>query len=177
MTIFLVGYMASGKTTLGRALASATGYEFIDLDFYITQRYRKTIPEIFSEKGEDEFRRLEGMMLREVGEFDNVVVSCGGGTPCHNNNMKYMNSVGETVLLDAGVECTVRRLLTAQTRRPIVEQVPKEELHAFVEKHKNSRMEHYIKAKHVLNSEDLESKKDIEKTIKKVCEILGLEPK
>ena len=62
--IFLIGYMASGKTTLGRALARATGRRFIDLDFYIEQRYRMKVPEIFSRHGEAEFRRMESAMLR-----------------------------------------------------------------------------------------------------------------
>lgn len=82
MTIFLIGYMASGKTTLGRALARELGFRFIDLDFYIEQRFRHRIPELFAHNGEAGFRDIEGRMLRESGEFCDTVVSCGGGTPC-----------------------------------------------------------------------------------------------
>ena len=87
--IFLVGFMGCGKSTLGRALAKELGWDFIDLDFYIEQRFRRTVPQLFAERGEEEFRRIESSMLREAGEFDDVVVSCGGGTPCHDDNMAY----------------------------------------------------------------------------------------
>ena len=102
--IFLVGYMGAGKTTLGRALAKATGMQFIDLDCYIEERFRKTIAQIFAEKGEEHFRDLERRMLHEVGEFEDVIISTGGGTPCFFDNIEYMNSQGTTVYLDVPVE-------------------------------------------------------------------------
>lgn len=95
--IFLVGYMGSGKTTLGKAYARINNLEFIDLDWYIEERMHKTISELFAEKGEAGFRELERKMLHEVGEFENVMVACGGGTPCFYDNIDYMNSVGDTV--------------------------------------------------------------------------------
>ena len=73
--IFLLGYMGAGKTTLGRAYAKAMGLDFIDLDWYIEGRYHKSVGQIFAERGEDGFRQLEQMMLHEVGEFDDVVIS------------------------------------------------------------------------------------------------------
>ena len=79
--IFLIGYMGSGKTTLGRALAPALDLQFIDLDHYIEQRYRKTIAQLFAESGEEGFREIERRILHEVGEFENVIISTGGGTP------------------------------------------------------------------------------------------------
>lgn len=118
--IFIIGYMACGKTTFGKALAKAKGWEFIDLDFYIEQRFRMPITRIFAEKGEREFRRMESAMLREVGEFENVVVACGGGTPCFMGNMEYMNGRGLTVWLEATVERTVARLLVNNSRRPLM---------------------------------------------------------
>ena len=164
-TIFLIGYMASGKTTLGRAFARAAGREFIDLDQYITRRFRKTIPEIFAEKGEEGFRQLERNMLREAGAFNGVVVSCGGGTPCFYDNMEFMNANGVTVWLKAGVECIVRRILCAKTRRPITEGKTPEELPAFVAAHLRQREPYYSQAQLTLGSEDLETASGISATV------------
>lgn len=118
--LFILGYMACGKTTFGRALARATGREFIDLDFYIEQRFHKSIPEIFAERGENEFRRMESAMLREVGEFENVIIACGGGTPCFNDNMDYMLGQGTTLFLEASEEKIVSRLIENSSRRPLM---------------------------------------------------------
>lgn len=95
--IFLMGYMGSGKTTLGRAFARAEGLEFIDLDWYIEERLHKSISELFAERGEEGFRNLERKMLHEAGEFEDVVIACGGGTPCFFDNMEYMNRQGTTI--------------------------------------------------------------------------------
>ncbi len=174
MTVFLIGYMAAGKTTLGRALAKDTGYDFIDLDFYITQRFRKSIPEIFAEKGEAEFRRLEAQMLREAGEFENTIISCGGGTPCFSDNMEYMNSRGQTLLLEASVERTVRRLLCASTRRPITEGKSAEELPGFIMAHMAERRPHYEKAQLRIDSTELESREKIAKKVAEARKLLKI---
>ena len=80
--VFLIGYMGSGKTTLGKAYSAATGLQFVDLDWYIEERMHKSISDLFAERGEDGFRLLEQKMLHEAGEFENVLIACGGGTPC-----------------------------------------------------------------------------------------------
>ena len=98
--IFLTGYMGAGKTTLGKAFAREMNVPFIDLDWYIEERFHKSIRELFTERGEASFRELERNMLHEVGEFEDVVVSTGGGTPCFFDNMEYMNGCGQTVFLD-----------------------------------------------------------------------------
>lgn len=165
MTIFLIGYMASGKTTLGRALARRLGYTFIDLDFYIEQRYRRRIPEIFRDMGEEEFRRMEALMLREAGEFCDTVVSCGGGTPCFGSNMEYMNSAGTTIWLDADIECICRRLLQAKVKRPIVQGKSREELPAFIGAHLATRIPSYSRARIRIDSRRLESRNEIAETI------------
>ena len=84
--------MGAGKTTVGKALAKALGLPFYDLDWYIETRMRRTVKQIFDESGEEGFRRIEHNMLHEVAEFENVVVSCGGGTPCFYDNIDYMNA-------------------------------------------------------------------------------------
>src|SRR5690554_5346297 len=101
---FLVGYMGSGKTTLGKKLATSLSLSFVDLDLYIESKYFKTIAQLFEEKGEDEFRVIEKNSLREVCEFENVVISTGGGTPCFFDNMQLMNEKGNTIYLKQSVD-------------------------------------------------------------------------
>ena len=78
--IILIGYMGAGKTTVGKALSQSLALPFYDLDWYIEERYRRTIPQIFAENGENGFREIEQKILHEVAEFENVIISCGGGT-------------------------------------------------------------------------------------------------
>ena len=92
--------MGAGKTTLGKAFAREMSLNFIDLDWFIEERFHKTVQQLFLERGEDGFRELERKMLHEVAEFEDVVVSTGGGTPCFFDNMEYMNDCGDTVFLD-----------------------------------------------------------------------------
>ena len=112
--IFLTGYMGAGKTTLGKALARELHIPFIDLDWYIEERFHKTVGELFSERGEASFRELEKNMLHEVGEFEDVVISTGGGAPCFFDNMEYMNRVGTTVFLDVDPKVLFSRLRVAK---------------------------------------------------------------
>ena len=95
--IILIGYMGAGKTTIGKALARQLGIMFYDLDWYVENRMRKSIAQIFDESGEDGFREIEHNMLHEVAEFEDIVLSCGGGTPCFFDNMDYLNRQGETL--------------------------------------------------------------------------------
>ena len=85
--IIIIGYMGAGKTTVGRALSKAIGVPFYDLDWYIEQRMRRSVRQLFDERGEQGFRRVERNMLHEVAEFEEVILSCGGGTPCFFDNM------------------------------------------------------------------------------------------
>ena len=102
--IILIGYMGSGKTTVGKALSKETGMMFYDLDWYIESRMHKTVSQIFAEKGEEGFRKIEHNMLHEVAEFEDVIISCGGGTPCFFDNMDYLNQQGDVVYLKATPE-------------------------------------------------------------------------
>lgn len=163
--MFIIGYMASGKTTFGRALARATGMTFIDLDFYIEQRFRKSITEIFSEKGEEEFRRMETAMLREAGEFENTIISCGGGTPCFNDNMDYMLSHGDVVWLEASPERITERLVINNARRPLMKGKSPEEIREAVEIGLSERLPFYSRANIHFNGERLEDQKQIDKSV------------
>jgi len=171
--IFIIGYMASGKTTFGRALARRLGRDFIDLDFYIEQRFRKTIREIFASEGEGAFRKKEEAMLREAGEFDNVVVSCGGGTPCFFENMDYMNSRGLTVLLDTSPERIVARLVENNSRRPLMAGKSEEEIRQEVKKGLETRNSFYSKAAIHFPGNLLESRDQIDSSVNRFLEFVS----
>ena len=142
--IFLIGYMGAGKTTLGKAFAREMSLNFIDLDWFIEERFHKTVQQLFLERGEDGFRELERKMLHEVAEFEDVVVSTGGGTPCFFDNMEYMNDCGDTVFLD--VE-------------------PAEELMDFICEALQKRHPFYSKAKHLFKADELEDKRQIQASV------------
>jgi shikimate kinase len=116
--IFIVGYMGSGKSTAGKKLASKLGFEFIDLDHYIENEFGQTVPEIFKTKGENEFRAMEHNALKKLVLKENVVISCGGGTPCYYGNMELMNNHGTTIYLKMSAETLAHRLLNAKDNRP-----------------------------------------------------------
>ena len=172
--IFLIGYMGAGKTTLGKAFARAMGLTFVDLDWYIEERYHKTVRQIFEERGEDGFRELEKRMLHETGEFENVVISVGGGTPCFFDNMDYMNAVGETVFLDVDVKVLFRRLKVAKQQRPLLANKTDEELMAFIVEALQKRLPFYSKAKYVFNGERLEDRRQIQQSVERLKELLNL---
>ena len=172
--IFLIGYMGAGKTTLGKAFARAMGLTFVDLDWYIEERYHKTVSQIFAERGEDGFRELEKRMLHEASDFENVVISVGGGTPCFFDNMDYMNQMGETVFLDVDNQVLFRRLKVAKQQRPLLANKTDEELMAFIQEALEKRLPHYTKAKHVFNGELLENRYQIQQSVERLKELLKL---
>lgn len=155
--IALVGYMCVGKTTVGKALAKELGAFFYDLDWYIEHRYRRKIPEIFATEGEAKFRDMECRMLHEVAEFEDIVLSCGGGTPTYADNMDYLNSVAETFYLKATPETILAHLSMAKGHRPLLEGKSPEELEAYVRAQLEAREPFYSKARHVVDVNILDS--------------------
>ena len=172
--IFLIGYMGAGKTTLGKAFARAMGLTFIDLDWYIEERFHKTIRELFTERGEDAFRDLERRMLHEAGEFEDVVISVGGGTPCFFDNVDFMNSVGEAVFLDVDIRVLFRRLKIAKQQRPLLDGKSDEELMLFIQEALQKRLPFYTRAKHTFNGEKLEDRRQIQQSVERLKELLKL---
>ena len=170
--IFLIGYMGSGKTTLGQAFARALGLEFIDLDWYIEERYHRSIADIFAERGEEGFRSIERSLLHEVGEFEDVVIATGGGTPCFFDNIDYMNSVGQTVFLDVSPAVLFRRLKVAKAKRPLVAGKTDTELQEFIRTALDRRLPFYRKAACPFNGEELESRKQIAASVARLKEAL-----
>ncbi len=157
--VFLVGYMGSGKTTLGMALAEVMGCQFIDLDHYIEARFHNTISGLFAQHGEEKFRDIERRMLLEVANFENVIVACGGGTPCYFNNMQQMSEHGVTVFLTTSEERLLARLILpgAKQKRPLIANKSTEEIRAFIHDALAKRLPHYSKADITFDSTDIET--------------------
>jgi shikimate kinase len=150
-SIILIGYMGSGKTTVGRQLALALGRTFYDLDWYIEMRYHRTVAQLFAERGEDGFRELERNMLHEAAEFEDIVLSCGGGTPCFFDNMEYIRSVGESVYLKATPEVLAAHLRMGRVERPLIKGKNPEELLEYIRTSLAQREPYYLQAQHVVD--------------------------
>ncbi len=172
--IILVGYMGSGKTTVGKALSKETGMMFYDLDWYIESRMRKSVSQIFAEKGEEGFRKIEYNMLHEVAEFENVIISCGGGTPCFFDNMDYLNQQGDVVYLKATPETLYKHLLMAKVERPLLKGKSPEELIAYITGHLKERAPFYEKAHYILDVNVLDEYDKIKISVTKLRELLKL---
>ncbi len=170
--IIFIGYMGSGKTTIGRQLAQSMNLSFYDLDWYIETRMHQSIEQIFDERGEEEFRRIEYNMLHEVAEFENVVISCGGGTPCFFDNIDYMNQQAETIYLKASPEVLCRHLEMRRKERPLLKGKTPEELKTFINEQLVIREQYYNKARHILNIDLLDNYKKIELTLEKIKELI-----
>jgi len=146
MKVFLIGYMASGKSTLGKALAGALMLPFIDLDVEIERTAGASITEIIDTKGELHFRKIESGVLNELLEQnDTGVFALGGGTPVFYNHMELLNAEGETIFLDVPVGELARRL-EGDIKRPLIQN--KEDVTEFVAKHMFERRAYYSQAKH-----------------------------
>lgn len=173
--IILIGYMGAGKTTVGRVLAKQMGLQFYDLDWYIENRMRKKVSEIFAERGEEGFRTIERNMLHEVAEFENVVLSCGGGTPCFFDNMEYMNQQGDVVYLKASPETLFEHLKMGKSVRPLLLGKNDEKLMAFIREQLQKREEYYSKANHIVEINPMVSIDRVEETVDDVKRELNIQ--
>lgn len=166
MKLFILGYMASGKTTFGKALAEKLNVPFIDLDEYIEGRTNEQIKDIFQKEGEKGFREIEKAMLEKaISEDDNLVIACGGGTPCHFDNMELMNSQGVTIFLETSTPRLVARLQEANEKRPLVAGKSDEEIEKQVLTQLCERLPKYMEAKLKWHGDDLENAQEIENNV------------
>ena len=172
--IILIGYMCAGKTTVGRELAKRLGRTFYDLDWYIEERFHTKVAQIFAERGEGKFRDLERRMLHEAAEFENTVLSCGGGTPCFFDNMDYMNSVAQTVYMKASPETLIQHIGMSRGHRPLLDGKSPEELDAFVREQLAAREPFYMRAQHIIDINILDSFDRIKDIVDSIQAATGL---
>lgn len=153
MKIVLMGYMASGKSTVGKLLASRLGLPFLDLDDHIESVEKKSIKELFAEKGEIYFRKLESRMLSQVLEGKaSLVLATGGGTPIYGNNMEtILDHADHSVYLQLSLPELVSRISQEKDTRPLVRDLAREDLPEFIGKHLFERIPVYSRANYVLD--------------------------
>lgn len=154
MKIFILGFMGAGKSYWGKLLADALKLPYYDLDEVIAKEEGKSVAAIFASKGEGFFRQKEKEKLRELSAREQFIISCGGGTPCFNDNMNLMNEAGLTVWLNPPVEAMVERLQRKKHKRPLIRDLDDGELRAFVEKKLAERRPFYEQSGLVIDTVD-----------------------
>ena len=152
MKIVLLGYMASGKSTVGVVLAKKLGLQFMDLDAFIEEQEQLSIFEIFNRKGEIYFRKKEGEYLNQLLELNNdLIISLGGGTPCYGINMEKIEQLSISFYLNASIDTIFERLKEEKSQRPLVASVGTDNLKEYIAKHLFERNLFYKKAKHIID--------------------------
>ncbi len=147
MRIYLLGYMGSGKSTLGQSLAKVLGMAWTDLDEEFESRYRITIPAFFTKYGENAFRELEHKLLVEFSAVPDIVLSTGGGLPCFNSNIELMNQSGLTIYLEATPGLILQRISPSARKRPLFKQMQGENILQKITEHLKAREPFYSQAK------------------------------
>ena len=160
--VYLTGYMGSGKTTVGKKLARQLDYDFVDTDELIVAMAGKTVQAIFDTEGEDAFRLLEHSVLKSLANRINTVISTGGGTPCFFNNMQIMKKTGIVIYLKMHPNSILKRLKLAKNPRPLLRNIPEEELLPFITNQLIRREQFYLNAHFTIKGESL----DIDEVVK-----------
>jgi shikimate kinase len=158
MKIFLIGFMGSGKTHWGRLLSKKLGLAFYDLDSVIVDQEKRTVADIFSERGEEHFRYLEQEKLeRIVKEQEGFILSCGGGTPCFFNNIEFMKKNGKVIWLNTSIEVLKQRLARDKKSRPLLRGVgdADDDLSRYILKKLSERRMYYQQADVTVNEESV----------------------
>lgn len=155
MKIVLLGYMASGKSAVGRLLAKNNNLDFIDLDNYIEEKENNTISEIFKLKGEIYFRKKESEYLKELLNIEkSSIISLGGGTPCYGNNMELIKTDAISFYLKASISTIFERLKNETAQRPLVASIGIDQLQEYIAKHLFERNLFYEQAAFTISVDD-----------------------
>jgi shikimate kinase len=158
MRIYLTGFMASGKSTVGPKAAARLGQSFLDLDRLIMAHDGRSIPAIFAEDGEEHLRALETQMLHRTTDTENLVVALGGGALVDDDNRAFAKEHGRVVYLEVPVETILERVTDDDTRRPLLEdesgtRLPREQQRTRIEEMLAERRASYQAAHHTLNAD------------------------
>jgi shikimate kinase len=157
--IYLIGYMASGKSNLGRKLAPRLGYGFVDLDELFEERFKISVLDFFEKYDEQAFRNIERHLLLETREMQNIVVSTGGGSPCYFDNLSVIKSAGISVYLEWDVPALVNRLNTIRRKRPLLKDIPAPGLAEKIESDLSQRNYFYRQADFTIQGESFDEDK------------------
>ncbi|WP_303319072.1 shikimate kinase [Flavivirga abyssicola] len=172
MILVLIGYMASGKSTLGRILGKKLNYDFIDLDDYIEEKEQLSVSDIFKSKGEIYFRKKETFYLKELlDNKTNLILSLGGGTPCYSNNMDLLINKPniKSVYLKASIPTLITRLKNEKSKRPLIAHIETDELLAeFIGKHLFERSQFYNLSEIILTTDNKKEEDLIEELVLKL---------
>ena len=171
MKIILLGYMGSGKSTIGKVLANELNLSFVDLDHAIEKQMGMTISDFFAASGELKFRRLEYEVLNSVlAANDQLILSTGGGTPCYGNNLQLIKSApnAKVFYLKASIKTLTERLLSEKDTRPLIQSIGDDNLPEFIGKHLFERSNFYLQADHVVDIDQ----KSVETIVKEMVELL-----
>jgi shikimate kinase len=168
MIVFLLGFMGSGKSFYAKGLSDFLHVPFVDLDQFIEEDQAMSITEIFERKGESAFRALESVAIKEVyadlldktaeRPYKNDIlgiISCGGGTPCYNGNMEWMNKHGMTIWINPSEEVILERLMKEKSTRPLVASLSAESLTDFIHQKLIERKPYYEKAQLMINQSNM----------------------
>lgn len=155
--IFLIGFMGSGKSTLGARLARRIGYQYMDMDHLIEETAEMSIPSIFKEHGEEVFRKWEHDILQELCRREKLVIATGGGAPCHSQIMDLMNTHGTTIYIQLSPEALRDRLIRSKTERPLIKGKSESELLNFISSLLQKREIFYKQATHIVDGMNLQA--------------------
>ena len=154
MKIFLIGFMGSGKSTIGRRLTELLGFDYVDTDRFIEMQHDTTVSQIFEQQGEAAFRKIERDVLQELQQHNFAVISTGGGMPCYGDNMDIMLASGKVVYLKTSPQTLTRRLLRSRTERPLIKGKTEKELQQYIFEKLTERELFYNRAHIIVQTEN-----------------------
>jgi len=164
--IYLLGFMGSGKSYLGKWLSEKFNLNFLDLDEFLEDTINLSIPQIFSSIGETGFREIEANLLRKTADLSKNIISCGGGTPCFNDNMKWIKNHGISIYLKTSEELLFKRLNNQKSGRPLISNMSDDDLKKFISMKLSEREKFYELADYIyLQKEDNDTPIELEKFI------------